>query len=35
MAFKALIRIQSDDYELIKTYGTPFEDIVLESSSDV
>lgn len=34
-AYNALVRIESDDYTVIRTYGTPIDDTYVEPSYDV
>jgi len=33
--FNALLRIESDDFLVERAYGTPFDSLYLEASSDV
>ena len=32
--FNVSLRIESNDYQVIRSYGTPFDDTFLEASSD-
>lgn len=33
-AYNALLRIESDNYTVVRTYGTPFDDTYAEVSGD-